>query len=182
MVNELFTLAAHKHVEKGLPGFRLQQWYFFFAAAFFGYGRMLKNNLLAEVAENDWLPGVIGALTPKRRRSRSAAAWAQPYRVAFWARRHARRACCAAYAQQPLLLFYTRLLRGMRRRGSPQRCADVAICPASCPGWSVRHHSFVSYGLYCIGFVIFVLSLKARARHAAGPQGYCGSSSRRGLC
>ena len=97
MVNELFTLAAHKNVEKGLPGFRLQQWYFFFAAAFFGYGRMLKNNLLAEVAENDWLPGVIGA--HQRRRAAATAAQrphTQPYRAAFWVRRHARRARCAA--------------------------------------------------------------------------------------
>ena len=29
-------------------------------------------------------------------------------------------------------------------------------------GWSVRHHSFVSYCLYTIGFVVFVMSLKAR--------------------
>ncbi len=29
-------------------------------------------------------------------------------------------------------------------------------------GWSVRHHSFVSYCLYTIGFVVFVVSLKAR--------------------
>ena len=55
----------------------------------------------------------------------------------------------------------------MRQRAWPRRCADAAICLASWPGWSVRHHSFVSYGLYCIGFVIFVLSLKARARLAA---------------
>ena len=60
MVNEMFTLAAHKNVEKGLPGFRLQQWYLFSVAVFFGYGYMLKNNLLVEVAENDWLPSVIG--------------------------------------------------------------------------------------------------------------------------
>ena len=104
MVNELFTLAAHKHVEKGLPGFRLQQWYFFFAAAFFGYGRMLKNNLLAEVAENDWLPGVIGAHHAAACAAAAAQRpQAQPYRAAFWAGRNARRARCAAYAQQPLL-------------------------------------------------------------------------------
>ena len=66
MVGELFTLAAQKNVEKGLPGFRLQQWYFFFCAAFFAYGRLLKSNLLLEVSENDWLPGIIGASLRQR--------------------------------------------------------------------------------------------------------------------
>jgi hypothetical protein len=62
MVAEMFTLAAQKNIEKGLPGFRLQQWYFFACAAFFAYGRLLKSNLLMEVSENaDWLPPAIGA-------------------------------------------------------------------------------------------------------------------------
>jgi hypothetical protein len=69
MVAEMYTLAAQKNVEKGLPGFRLQQWYFFFTAAFYGYGRMLKTNLLAELAENAWLPGIIRASRALRRRT-----------------------------------------------------------------------------------------------------------------
>jgi hypothetical protein len=71
MVNELFTLAAQKNIEKGLPGFRLQQWYFFACAAFFAYGRLLKSNLLVEVSENAaWLPGIIGARARERERER----------------------------------------------------------------------------------------------------------------
>jgi CDP-diglyceride synthetase len=34
-------------------------------------------------------------------------------------------------------------------------------------GWSVRHHSFVSYCLYTIGFVVFTVSLQARPRCSA---------------
>jgi hypothetical protein len=69
MVAELFTLAAQKNIEKGLPGFRLQQWYFFACAAFFAYGRLLKSNLLVEVSENAaWLPGIISARPRARRR------------------------------------------------------------------------------------------------------------------
>ncbi len=70
MVAELFTLAAQKNIEKGLPGFRLQQWYFFACAAFFAYGRLLKSNLLVEVSENAWLPGIIGARARARRARR----------------------------------------------------------------------------------------------------------------
>lgn len=90
MVAELFALAAQKSVEKGLPGFRSQQWYFFACAAFAVYGRLLKTNLLAEVAGNaDWLPPAVG--------------------------------------------------------------------------WTVRHHALVAYGLYTIGFVLFVTSLRKSA-------------------
>ena len=90
MVSELFTLAAQKNIEKGLPGFRLQQWYFFACGVFFVYGRLLKANLLVEVSENaQWLPGIFS--------------------------------------------------------------------------WSVRHHAFVSYGLYTLGFVLFVVSLNKKS-------------------
>jgi len=61
MVSELFTLAAQKHVEKALPGFRRQQWYFFAVAAFFAYGRLLKGNLLREISSSDSLNALIGA-------------------------------------------------------------------------------------------------------------------------
>jgi phosphatidate cytidylyltransferase len=96
MVAELFALAAQKNIEKGLPGFRLQQWYFFACAAFFVYGRMLKNNILVELSQYRGLPPILG--------------------------------------------------------------------------WITTHHSFVSYVLYTIGFVLFVVSLKVRRRrvtHAA---------------
>lgn len=61
MVAELFALAAQKNIEKGLPGFRLQQWYFFACAAFFVYGRMLKSNILVELSENPQLPHILSA-------------------------------------------------------------------------------------------------------------------------
>ena len=61
MVAEMFALAQQKNVEKGLPGFRLQQWYFFFCAAFGMYGYLLKRNLLRELIDNEQLPSVIGA-------------------------------------------------------------------------------------------------------------------------
>ena len=61
IVSELFTLAAQKSIEKGLPYFRMQQWYFFVCAGVFVYGRLLKNNLLMEVSENPGLPGIISA-------------------------------------------------------------------------------------------------------------------------
>jgi hypothetical protein len=82
MVAEMFTLAAQKNIEKGLPGFRLQQWYFFACAAFFAYGRLLKSNLLMEVSENaDWLPPAIGARAGGAQRGARASAseHEQPY-------------------------------------------------------------------------------------------------------
>jgi hypothetical protein len=39
MVKELFTLARHAQAERKLTGFRAQQWYFFFVAAFWTYIR-----------------------------------------------------------------------------------------------------------------------------------------------
>lgn len=39
MVKELFKLARHAQAERKLPGFRAQQWYFFFVAAFWMYIR-----------------------------------------------------------------------------------------------------------------------------------------------
>lgn len=39
MVRELFALARVAQQERKLPGFRAQQWYFFFVAAFWMYIR-----------------------------------------------------------------------------------------------------------------------------------------------
>lgn len=39
MVKELFFLASIRQKENSLPGFRLQQWYFFAVAAFYLYVR-----------------------------------------------------------------------------------------------------------------------------------------------
>jgi len=75
IVSELFILAAQKNIEKGLPGFRSQQWYFFVCAAVFVYGRLLKNNFLMEVAENPGLPGIIGACTHPVSTARASRPW-----------------------------------------------------------------------------------------------------------
>jgi len=61
IVSELFALAAQKSIEKGLPYFRMQQWYFFVCGGVFVYGKLLKSNLLMEVSENPGLPGIISA-------------------------------------------------------------------------------------------------------------------------
>lgn len=60
MVRELFALAQEVRKERELPGFRLQQWYFYGAAVFFVYGRFLKHNVLSTIhsATSDVPPGV----------------------------------------------------------------------------------------------------------------------------
>lgn len=60
MVRELFSLARHSSETTKLPGFRLQQWYFFLVAAFYLYLRFIKNNLLVEVTSNKKLAHVLG--------------------------------------------------------------------------------------------------------------------------
>jgi|APGre2960657404_1045060.scaffolds.fasta_scaffold33250_1 phosphatidate cytidylyltransferase len=50
MVREMFTLARKAAAELRLPGFRAQQWYFFFVAAFYVHLRFIKRNLLVEAS------------------------------------------------------------------------------------------------------------------------------------
>lgn len=50
MVRELFALARVAQQDRKLPGFRLQQWYFFFVATFYMYLRFIKKNVLVEIA------------------------------------------------------------------------------------------------------------------------------------
>jgi phosphatidate cytidylyltransferase len=52
MVKELFALArkGQEKQERKIPWFRSQQWYFFFIAVLFVYGRFVKNNLIAEMS------------------------------------------------------------------------------------------------------------------------------------
>ena len=42
MVKEVFKLARHAQAERKLPGFRAQQWYYFFVAAFWVYIRCAR--------------------------------------------------------------------------------------------------------------------------------------------
>ncbi|GAB4815610.1 hypothetical protein N2152v2_008066 [Parachlorella kessleri] len=67
MVRELFALARVAQQDRKIPGFRAQQWYFFFVAAFWMYirqaqevlnvwqgcwaGRFIKNNLFVEITK-----------------------------------------------------------------------------------------------------------------------------------
>jgi len=133
MVAEMFTLAAQKNVEKGLPGFRLQQWYFFFCAAFFGYGRMLSPNLLAEVAENAWLPGVIGAPRCATPLWLWSAARRNPTVAPVVAPRCLAGALLANAGPQRLHALHAPLPRGTRERADARRCADAPLCSAAVP-------------------------------------------------
>ena len=60
MVKELFALARVSQQEHKLPGFRAQQWYFYFVAALWVYVRFIKNNLMVEVTSSARLSGVLG--------------------------------------------------------------------------------------------------------------------------
>jgi len=61
MVNELFQLAQQKAQEASLPGFRLQQWYFFGAAFFYSHIRFLKKNLLVSISNDRTLSRLFAA-------------------------------------------------------------------------------------------------------------------------
>ena len=39
-------------------------------------------------------------------------------------------------------------------------CVAVTDMSSHPAGWTVRHHTIVSYGLYTMGFLLFVMSLK----------------------
>lgn len=60
MVQELFQLARVAQRERSLPGFRAQQWYFYFVAAFWVYFRFIKNNLMVEITSSAALSKLLG--------------------------------------------------------------------------------------------------------------------------
>jgi len=60
MVQELFQLAREAQKECSLPGFRAQQWYFYFVAAFWVYVRFIKNNLMIEITSSAALSRLLG--------------------------------------------------------------------------------------------------------------------------
>ena len=62
MVKELFQLAREAQQERKLPGFRAQQWYFYFVAAFWVYVRFVKNNLIVEMSGSVMLVRLLGTL------------------------------------------------------------------------------------------------------------------------
>jgi len=62
MVKELFQLAREAQRERSLPGFRAQQWYFYFVAAFWVYVRFIKNNLIVEITSSAALSRLLGTM------------------------------------------------------------------------------------------------------------------------
>ena len=60
MVKELFALARVSQQERHLPGFRAQQWYFAFVAAFWLYIRFINNNLVVEITSSARLARAFG--------------------------------------------------------------------------------------------------------------------------
>lgn len=60
MVKELFALARVAQQERKLPGFRVQQWYFYLVAALWVYVRFIKKNLMVEVTSSARLAGLLG--------------------------------------------------------------------------------------------------------------------------
>ncbi|KAL6776365.1 PCT1 [Auxenochlorella protothecoides x Auxenochlorella symbiontica] len=62
MVREVFALARVRQQEKKVPGFRAQQWYFFFVAAFYLYIRFIKKNLTIELTSSARTAAMFGWL------------------------------------------------------------------------------------------------------------------------
>jgi len=62
MVREAFELARRKDAERKLPGFRAQQWLFFFVATFYLYLRFINKNLLVELSTTRLMPKLFAWL------------------------------------------------------------------------------------------------------------------------
>eukprot|EP00882_Tetradesmus_deserticola_P023918 GHRQ01026096.1.p1 GENE.GHRQ01026096.1~~GHRQ01026096.1.p1 ORF type:complete len:236 (+),score=60.47 GHRQ01026096.1:314-1021(+) len=54
IVKELFMMARVAQKDRKVPGFRAQQWYFFFVGVFYLYLRFIKNNLLVELTTSKY--------------------------------------------------------------------------------------------------------------------------------
>ncbi|KAF6255369.1 phosphatidate cytidylyltransferase [Scenedesmus sp. NREL 46B-D3] len=54
IVKELFMMARVAQKDRRVPGFRAQQWYFFFVGVFYLYLRFIKNNLLVELTTSKY--------------------------------------------------------------------------------------------------------------------------------
>ncbi|XP_031260868.1 phosphatidate cytidylyltransferase 2-like [Pistacia vera] len=62
MARELFNLLRKAHEERDLPGFRLLNWYFFFTAMLFVYGRILSQRLVNTVNSDKFLYQFVSSL------------------------------------------------------------------------------------------------------------------------
>ncbi|THU62755.1 hypothetical protein C4D60_Mb01t08470 [Musa balbisiana] len=62
MARELFNLRKQANEDRQLPGFRLLNWYFFFTAMLFAYGRFVSQQLVNTVASDKPLYQVVNGL------------------------------------------------------------------------------------------------------------------------
>ncbi|XP_031745522.1 phosphatidate cytidylyltransferase 1 isoform X1 [Cucumis sativus] len=62
MARELFNLLRRTHEDRQLPGFRSLNWYFFFTAMFFVYGRLLSQRLVNTVTTDKVLYQLVSSL------------------------------------------------------------------------------------------------------------------------
>eukprot|EP00798_Chlamydomonas_sp_ICE-L_P000932 gene932-5198_t len=62
VVKECFAIASVDLQDRKLPGFRLQQWYFFLVAESFLYLRFIKRNLIFELTSTRFLPMLFKTL------------------------------------------------------------------------------------------------------------------------
>ncbi|XP_022716184.1 phosphatidate cytidylyltransferase 2-like [Durio zibethinus] len=62
MAKELFNLLRRAHEDRHLPGFRLLNWYFFFTAMLFVYGRLLSQPLVNTVTSDKILYQFVSSL------------------------------------------------------------------------------------------------------------------------
>ncbi|XP_022927372.1 phosphatidate cytidylyltransferase 1-like isoform X4 [Cucurbita moschata] len=62
MARELFHLLRRTHEDRQLPGFRSLNWYFFFTAMFFVYGRLLSQRLVNTVTTDKVLYQLVSYL------------------------------------------------------------------------------------------------------------------------
>ncbi|GKV01916.1 hypothetical protein SLEP1_g14427 [Rubroshorea leprosula] len=62
MARELFNLLRKSHEDRHLPGFRQLNWYFFFTAMLFVYGRLLSQRLVNTVTSDKFLYQLVSSL------------------------------------------------------------------------------------------------------------------------
>ncbi|KAL5563524.1 hypothetical protein UlMin_033271 [Ulmus minor] len=62
MAKELFNLLRKAHEDRRLPGFRLLNWYFFFTAMCFVYGRMLSQRLVNTLTPDKFIYQLVSNL------------------------------------------------------------------------------------------------------------------------
>ncbi|KDP39197.1 hypothetical protein JCGZ_00954 [Jatropha curcas] len=62
MTQELFNLLRRAHEDRRLPGFRLLNWYFFFTAMLFVYGRIISQRLVNIVSSDKYFYRIVSGI------------------------------------------------------------------------------------------------------------------------